>query len=59
MPGWRNGYTRTTQNRVEKSVEVRLLFPAQLKYTEVPPTMREGGIIGQSLKQTGGVKFYR
>ena len=31
MPGWRNGYTRTTQNRVEKSVEVRLLFPAQMK----------------------------
>ncbi len=28
MPGWRNWQTRTTQNRVEKSVEVRFLSRA-------------------------------
>lgn len=43
MPGWRNGYTRTTQNRVEKSVEVRLLFPAQLKKFSTD-ALRCGGV---------------
>ena len=42
-PGWRNWQTRTFEGRVEKSVEVQVLFRAQVQTSQIPRPLSSVG----------------